>query len=52
MYKELTQSIQGRDETIQGTTLCSYTYKWVAMPMKYRRGIWRHRYNWWFVLYL
>ena len=26
MNKELTQSHQGRDETIQGTPLCSYTY--------------------------
>lgn len=40
MNKELTQSIQGRDETIQGTTLCPYTYKWVAkmMPMEVSEG--------------
>jgi hypothetical protein len=30
MNKELTHSIQERDETIQGAPLCSYTYTWVG----------------------
>jgi hypothetical protein len=33
MNKELTHSIQERDETIQGAPLCSYTYTWVRIIM-------------------